>query len=342
MQQNNALEVRKRNRKGMRVEAWRAERLSAAARSRCSATPVVFSAQLAHAHPACTSLPCVHDRFVTAIALSIAGSDPSGGAGIQADLKTFHAHAVYGMGVISLLTVQNSHGVRRVSQVAPQLLAEQIDALFEDTLPTVVKTGALGSAAHVEVIADRLGRVGRLLGAGGNLPLIVDPVLLSKNGSVLLDAAGSGALQRSLFPLATLVTPNLDEARLLLGRPIRDPDDIANAARALCELGARAVLLKGGHRHGDPIDVLCSAGQLHELHAERVHTQHTHGVGCTLSAAIAARLALGHDLLDACVLAKRWLTRALASAVAIGGGQAGVNHLEPLPELRATSTGRAS
>jgi hydroxymethylpyrimidine/phosphomethylpyrimidine kinase len=276
------------------------------------------------AHWGCARLSRVHACGVTAIALSIAGSDPSGGAGIQADLKAFQAHAVYGLSVISLLTAQNSHGVRCVAPIAPQLLAAQLDVLFEDVLPSVVKTGALGGAAHVEVVAERL--------SGRALPLVVDPVLLSKNGSELLDADGCSALRRLLLPLATLITPNLDEARRLLGRPIEDPSGIRDAARELGELGARAVLLKGGHRHGDPIDVLYAAGELHELHGPRVHTVHTHGVGCTLSAAIAARLALGHDLLEACTLAKRWLTRALASAAAVGGGQGCPNHLEPLAE----------
>jgi hydroxymethylpyrimidine/phosphomethylpyrimidine kinase len=262
---------------------------------------------------------------VTAIVLSIAGSDPSGGAGLQADLKTFQAHAVYGMGILSLLTVQNTHGVRRVEHVSPQLLAEQLDALLDDVVPTVVKTGALGSASHVAVVAERL--------AGRGLGLVVDPVMVTKTGAVLLDADGCAAVLARLFPLASVVTPNLDEARVLLGRPIRDPDDIPDAARALVQLGARAVLLKGGHRAGDPVDVLCIGNQLHELHAPRVVTRHSHGVGCTLSAAIAARLALGHDLLEACSLAKRWLTRALTSAPGVGGGQGSVDHLAPLPEV---------
>lgn len=262
---------------------------------------------------------------MTAIALSIAGSDPSGGAGIQADLKTFHAHGVYGMSVLSLLTVQNTHGVRRVECVAPQLVGEQLDALFVDGLPGAVKTGALGTAAHIGVVVDRL--------AGRGLKLVVDPVMLSKGGAALLDADGCSALRSLLLPMATLITPNLAEAALLLRRTIRDPDDINAAARALAQLGPGAVLLKGGHRSGDPIDVLCIGDQLHELHAPRVVTQHTHGVGCTLSAAIAARLALGCELLEACTLAKLWLTRALSSAPGVGGGQGSVNHLAPLPEV---------
>jgi hydroxymethylpyrimidine/phosphomethylpyrimidine kinase len=261
---------------------------------------------------------------VTPSALSIAGSDPSGGAGVQADLKTFHAHGVYGMSVLSLLTVQNTHGVRRVEHVAPQLVAEQLDALFDDGLPGAIKTGALGTAAHVGVVADRL--------AGRGLKLVVDPVMLSKGGAPLLEADGCSALRSRLLPLATLVTPNLAEAAWLLGQPIRDPGDIVAAARALAQLGPSAVLLKGGHRAGDPVDVLCVGDQVHELHAARVVTLHTHGVGCTLSAAIAARLALGCDLLEACTLAKRWLTCALSSAPGIGGGQGSVNHLAPLPE----------
>jgi hydroxymethylpyrimidine/phosphomethylpyrimidine kinase len=241
---------------------------------------------------------------------------------------------VYGMGAITLLTVQNSHGVRRVEPVAPQLLTDQLDALFEDIVPGAIKTGALASAAHVSAVAARLWRL--------QVPLVVDPVMSSKSGAALLDADGCKALREQLLPLATLLTPNLDEAELLLGRPVRDASQIVDAARALRRLGPRAVLLKGGHRAGDPIDVLCTADEVYELRTQRVVTRHTHGVGCTLSAAIAARLALGHELFEACALAKRWLVRALASAPGVGGGQGSVNHLAPLPHAQDSDWDRVT
>jgi hydroxymethylpyrimidine/phosphomethylpyrimidine kinase len=265
----------------------------------------------------------VHACRVSSIVLSIAGSDPSGGAGIQADLKTFHAHGVFGMAAVSLLTVQNTHGVRRVQPIAPDLLSEQIVALFEDAAPHAIKTGALGGAAQVEAVVQAL--------QGRGVPLVVDPVCVSKTGAALLDEAGRAALLERLCPLATVITPNLDEAALLLGRPVREPEDVEVAARELLRFGSQAVLLKGGHRRGEPIDVLCEAGRVSLLRGRRVATAHTHGVGCTLSAAIAARLALGHGLREACELAKEWVTRALETAPGIGAGQGSVNHRAPLP-----------
>ncbi|MEY4578797.1 MAG: hypothetical protein RL701_3500 [Pseudomonadota bacterium] len=263
-----------------------------------------------------------------AIALSIAGSDPSGGAGLQADLKSFHTHRVFGMGVVSLLTVQNTLGVRRVERMPPDLISEQIAAVFEDAPPQAIKTGALGGVEQVEAVAAALSRGPAELA----LPVVVDPVCLSKTRAELLDAAGRAALMRLLLPRATLLTPNLDEARLLLDRALEKPRDIADAARAFIDLGARAVLIKGGHREGEPIDVLCTRDGLLELHGERVATQHTHGVGCSLSAAIAARLALGHALEDACALAKAWVTSGLISAPGIGRGQGAMNHWATLPD----------
>jgi hydroxymethylpyrimidine/phosphomethylpyrimidine kinase len=275
---------------------------------------------------------CVHASWVTPIALSIAGSDPSGGAGVQADLKTFHAHGVFGMGVISLLTVQNTYGVRRVELVDPALIAQQIDALLQDAPPHAIKTGALGGEAQVNAIADAL--------EACRVPLVIDPVCVSKTGAILLDAEGRAALVQRLCPRASLLTPNLAEASLLLGRPIRDPDDLGEAARALLALGVPAVLLKGGHRAGAPIDLLCEQGQLRELHAPRIETPHTHGVGCALAAAIAARLARGTPLTEACALAKQWLTRALETAPGVGGGQGSLNHWAPLPDAAGALSSR--
>ncbi len=259
---------------------------------------------------------------MTFVALSIAGSDPSGGAGIQADLKTFHAHGVYGCAAVTLITAQSTQGVRAVHVLPPELLAQQLDVLFADFLPAAVKSGALGSSPQVEVVAQRCKQHA--------LRLVIDPVMRSKADAVLADDRATVALRTQLLPLAALVTPNLDEAAALLGRPVASAAEIRDAARALVDLGAQAALVKGGHRAGDPIDVLCTGGELHELHAARITTRHTHGLGCTLSAAITARLCRGEALLPACIAAKAWLTRAIASAPGLGHGQGPVNHLEPV------------
>ncbi|MET0390364.1 MAG: bifunctional hydroxymethylpyrimidine kinase/phosphomethylpyrimidine kinase [Polyangiales bacterium] len=259
------------------------------------------------------------------VALTIAGSDPSGGAGLQADLKTFHTHRVYGMAAITLLTVQNTRGVSAVQLVEPQLIADQICAVFADIPPLAIKTGAIGAAPQVEAVVSALSQ-------HADVPLVVDPVCLSKTQAELLDSAGRAALMQRLLPRAALVTPNLDEARLLLGRALETPEEIAAAARELVDLGAGAALIKGGHRVGEPIDVLYTGSELIELRAERVPTQHTHGAGCTLAAAITSRLAEGRALPEACALAKLWVTRALASAPGLGGGQGPLNHWATLPE----------
>jgi hydroxymethylpyrimidine/phosphomethylpyrimidine kinase len=221
-----------------------------------------------------------------------------------------------------LITAQSTLGVRRVEVLSPSLFAEQLDVLLSDLLPMAAKTGALGSAAQVELVADRV--------AEKRVTLVVDPVMVSKTGAVLLDEAGRSALRQRLLPCAALVTPNLDEAALLLGRSVSSAAEIHDAARALVDLGAHAALIKGGHREGEPVDVLCIGGAIHELYARRIDSPHTHGVGCTLSAAITARLALGAGTLEACRLAKEWLTRAIASAPRLGHGQGAVNHLEPV------------
>jgi len=256
------------------------------------------------------------------IALTIAGSDPSGGAGLQADLKTFHQHGVYGMAVVSLLTVQSTRGVTRVEPLAPDLLAQQLDHLLDDLTPGAAKTGALGNAALVEVVASRA--------KAFPFPLVVDPVMISKHGHPLLDAAAVEALRAALLPRTFLLTPNTHEAAALTGRPVETLAQARDAARALAQLGPRHVLVKGGHLEGAATDVLLSEGVLHELHAERVETTHTHGTGCTLSAAITARLSQGRSLLEAVSGAKRWLTRAISTAPGIGSGVGPLNHFAPL------------
>lgn len=244
---------------------------------------------------------------------------------MQADLKSFFAHGAYGMAALALLTVQNTRGVRRCELIAPDVLREQIEALFDDMPPHAIKTGALGGPAQVDAVVAVLRE--------RRVPLVVDPVCVSKSGNSLLDEAGRKALLERLVPLATLVTPNLDEAALLLGRSIRTAAEIAQAGREFVALGAGAALMKGGHREGDAIDVLCTEDGSIELHAPRIATRNTHGVGCSLSAAITARLARGETLPDACRAAKRWITDAISRAPDLGGGHGPVDHFAPVPPL---------
>jgi hydroxymethylpyrimidine/phosphomethylpyrimidine kinase len=260
---------------------------------------------------------------MTHVAFSIAGSDPSGGAGIQADLKTFHQHGVYGTAAITLLTVQNTAGVSRVEVMPPDLVVEQVRAVLDDVPPGAAKTGALGSAPVVEAVAS--------LARDFAFPLVVDPVMMSKHGAPLLDDAAAAALRESLLPHASLVTPNAPEASALTGVEVRDVPSARAAAAALLGLGARAALVKGGHLdERDAVDVLAVDGALHELRAPRVDSPHTHGTGCTYAAAIVARLARGEALVDAVAGAKRWLTAALANPPRVGRGIGPVGHLTPV------------
>jgi hydroxymethylpyrimidine/phosphomethylpyrimidine kinase len=256
---------------------------------------------------------------VTPTALTIAGSDPSGGAGLQADLKTFHQHGVYGMAVVTLLTVQNTRRVSRVDVLSPELVAEQLAAVRDDISPAAVKTGALGSAAVIEAVARGL--------EGLAAPLVVDPVMISKHGHPLLADDARRALVEQLLPLATLVTPNAHEAAALTGLPVTSLAEAEAAAASLASRGPRAVLVKGGHlSEREAVDVLFAGGRAVHLASPRVDTPHTHGTGCTLSAAIAARLARGEALEAAVRGAKVWLSRALASAPGLGQGIGPVNH----------------
>jgi hydroxymethylpyrimidine/phosphomethylpyrimidine kinase len=252
------------------------------------------------------------------IALTIAGSDPSGGAGIQADLKTFHQFGVYGEAVITLLTVQNTLRVSRVEVLSPQFVLEQLAAVVEDIPPGAAKTGALGSAGMVAAVARAAAEFG--------FPLVVDPVMVSKHGASLLDDEASAALRELLLPRACLLTPNAPEAEILSGIPIRTMADVRRAAVRLRELGARAVLIKGGHLDGDPTDLLYEGETFRELPAARCHTIHTHGTGCTLSAAITAGLARGWGLVEAVERAKRFVDAAIRTNPGLGRGAGPVNH----------------
>ena len=251
-----------------------------------------------------------------AVALTIAGSDPSGGAGIQADLKTFHQCGVYGEAVITLLTVQNTRRVSRVECMAPELVIEQLRAVLEDIPPAAIKTGALGNAAIIRAVARE----------PFDIPLIVDPVMISKHGAPLIAAEAQGALIDELLPRAFLLTPNVPEAEALTGFTIREEADLDAAADKLLAMGARNVLIKGGHLAGRAADLLRVDGRSHRLVADRIDTPHTHGTGCTYSAAITAEVAKGARLTHAVAQAKRFITAAIRTNPGFGGGSGPVNH----------------
>ena len=251
-------------------------------------------------------------------ALTIAGSDSSGGAGIQADLKTFASLNVYGMSVITALTAQNTQRVRGVMEIPADFVGLQLDAVLSDIAPGAVKTGMLGTAAVVEIVAQGLRR-------SAGCPLVVDPVMVSSSGTHLLEHAGEQALKRALLPLALLVTPNLAEASILTGIDVRDPDTMEEAARRLHRMGARHVLVKGGHLEGDAVDVYFDGAGIERLSVSRISTRDLHGTGCVLSAAITASLSRGSSVYDAVVLAKEFVTGAIRSSLRLGRGAGPVN-----------------
>ena len=268
--------------------------------------------------------------------LSIAGSDSGGGAGIQADLKTISALGCYGMTAITALTAQNTLGVRSIHGVPPQMLREQIDAVIEDIGVHAVKIGMLHSPEIVLTVAEAIDR-------HALKSVVLDPVMVATSGAVLIDTPAIAVLVRELFRRAMVVTPNLDEAALLVGRPLQDERAMEGAARELIRMGAQAVLLKGGHLSGEVVsDLLISHDdQIHWMRASRIATSNTHGTGCTLSSAMAAYLALGQPLLEAVISARAYVRAALAagSDVRTGAGGGPLNHghaphvmqLRPLP-----------
>ena len=255
--------------------------------------------------------------------LSIAGSDSGGGAGVQADLKTFAALGCFGMTAITALTAQNTTGVRAIHAVPLDMLAAQIDAVVEDIGVDAVKIGMLHSAPTIQTVAAAIDR-------HQLRQVVLDPVMVATSGAALIDPSAITALVRLMFPLALLVTPNLDEAALLVGRPLHTEADMASAAQQLLDMGARAVLLKGGHLAGHSVaDLLLQAGAPPLwMRAPRIATPNTHGTGCTLSSAIAAGLALGDDLPQAVQKARDFVRGALAAGadVRTGAGSGPLNH----------------
>jgi hydroxymethylpyrimidine/phosphomethylpyrimidine kinase len=254
-------------------------------------------------------------------ALTIAGSDSGGGAGIQADLKTFHAHGVFGASVITAVTAQNSREVRDVQELTPGIIRAQMEAVFDDLDIAAAKTGMLSSAATIETVASELSR-------RGFATLVVDPVMISKGGYRLLADDAVTTLRAVLLPMALVVTPNLHEASLLSGIAIQSIDDMKRAAERIAALGPRAVVVKGGHASfALAVDVLFAGGKMAELKPEGpVRERSVHGTGCTFSAAITARLALGEPVPAAVTNAKRYITRAIRRAPAIGHGHPPADH----------------
>ena len=264
--------------------------------------------------------------------LTIAGSDSGGGAGIQADLKTFAAHGAYGMSALTAVTAQNTREVTAVHELPPEVVEAQIDAVFDDLGVDAVKIGMLASAPIVRAVAQALSR-GLARGEGGprgdgGIPVVLDPVMVAKSGAPLLADDAVAALVDELLPLATLVTPNLPEARRMTGLPVDGEEERLAAARAVAARGP-AVLLKGGHGEGDEVvDLLVEAGgEVRRFRHPRLHTRATHGTGCTLSSAVAARLARGEALADAVQGAIEYLCGAMEAAHELGAGHGPVNHL---------------
>jgi hydroxymethylpyrimidine/phosphomethylpyrimidine kinase len=255
------------------------------------------------------------------VAVTIAGSDSGGGAGIQADLKTFSALGVYGASVITALTAQNSKGVSAIHEVPREFVAAQIDAVFSDLPVGAVKIGMLANIAVIEAVAAGLKR-------WNQTNVVLDPVIIATSGARLLQPRAVDALRRVLVPCAALITPNLSEAADLLDSPpARTETEMSDQAQRLLTLGAKAVLIKGGHAHGpESADLLVDATHVVRLVAVRVATENTHGTGCTLSSAIAAGLAKGHDLEDAVREAKDYVTSAIAAADQLQIGSPGPVH----------------
>ena len=262
-------------------------------------------------------------------ALTIAGSDSGGGAGIQADLKTFAAFGVYGCSVITAITAQNTLQVTGIEPVSPEMVRKQLEAVLTDIRPDVLKTGMLANAGIIRVVASSLSQTRRI-------PLVLDPVMVSKSGDALLAEDSTVMLRELLFPLADLITPNIPEAEALTGKTLKADPDFEEAARVLHRMGARAVLLKGGHRLGlrsdadtrphEVVDLLYDGREFFSIRGPRVKTPHTHGTGCTLASAIAAGLAQGLELHPAVLQARTYVTQALEAAFSIGQGISPVHH----------------
>ncbi|MDR0571293.1 MAG: bifunctional hydroxymethylpyrimidine kinase/phosphomethylpyrimidine kinase [Rickettsiales bacterium] len=251
--------------------------------------------------------------------LSIAGSDCSGGAGIQADLKTFLANGVFGMSVIVSVVAENTFRVLDIQNVTQDMIKNQIDAVFEDIPVDAVKVGMLSSIGCMNAVAEKLKQY-------SPVHVVVDPVMYAKNGCALMEEDAIGTLIEVVIPLATLITPNIPEAEKITGMKINSIDDMKKAAKLVLNFGCKAVLLKGGHLDGDAVDILYDGESFNEFKAKRIDTKNTHGTGCTYSSAIASNLALGFNLVKSISNSKEYITEAIENSLNIGKGHGPVNH----------------
>lgn len=256
-------------------------------------------------------------------ALSIAGSDCSGGAGIQADLKTFSAHGVFGMTVITSVVAENTFRVTDYQDIRPDIIEKQIDDIFEDIPPDAIKIGMLSCRETMLAVAKKLRE---------RKPrnIVVDPVMYAKNGSALMEESAIATLISEIVPLADLITPNIPEAEKMTGVEIKSHDDMKESAKKIHAMGCRAVVVKGGHSVGDAVDILFDGKNFFEFSAPRVDTKHTHGTGCTFSSAIAANLALGHSVNESVEKAKAYINDAIIHAPQLGKGNGPTHHFYQL------------
>lgn len=251
--------------------------------------------------------------------LTIAGSDCSGGAGIQADLKTMSAHGVFAMSVIVSVVAENTARVISIEDISPKVIADQMDAVFEDIVPDAVKVGMLSTPACMQAVAQKLRQY--------QPPhVVIDPVMYAKNGAPLMNPDAVGALIDHVLPLATVLTPNIPEAECIAKMKIESVEDMEQAARKIHQMGCQNVLVKGGHAVGDALDVLFDGQSFSHFETARIDTKNTHGTGCTLSSAIASNLALGHSVQQAVKLAKDYVTEGIRHSLAIGKGCGPLNH----------------
>lgn len=264
-------------------------------------------------------------------ALTIAGTDPTGGAGIQADLKTFQEREVYGMSVVTSAIAQNTLGVQRIEHLPVSFIEEQMKSVLSDIVPDVIKTGMVAVPEMMEVIAQSIG--------AHKIPYVIDPVMIAKSGDHLMNTVSKQVLRDRLIPLATVVTPNIPETDDLLVTSIKSTTDAEIAAKRMVnELGAKAAVIKGGHFTGDAIDILYDGSSIHHFPSTRFDTKHTHGTGCTYSAVIAAELAKGKSIYEAVATAKAFITDAIRYSLELGKGNGPTNHwgyrLQAVPKVK--------
>ena len=265
-------------------------------------------------------------------ALTIAGTDPTGGAGIQADLKTFQEREVYGMSVLTSAVAQNTLGVLDIHHLPLDFINQQLESVFSDIKPNAIKTGMIATIEMMELISHYLREY-------PEIPYCLDPVMVATSGDVLMEETSQTIIKEQLVPLATVATPNLSEAEILVGRSIRTIEEMERAAiEIVAELGAKTVVVKGGHLDGGAIDVFYDGNQLYHLSSERFHTVHTHGTGCTFSAVITAELAKGKSIFEAVEQGKAYITDAIRYSLELGKGNGPTNHwgyrLQGLPNER--------